>query len=114
MVAAIIRNTGPRGPRFFLDGEELRFVNVVDASTRDGPRAATDDDRIAHPEAYAAYERDDESMFPGAKPMITFIGEAPAEVAARAPLAVAPPEYAPPAEKPAKRETLSLKTEASA
>jgi hypothetical protein len=77
---AIIRNTGPRGPRFFEDGGELRFVNVVDASTRDGPREATDEDRMAHPEAFRAYEKNDESMFPGAKPMITFSGKRPASV----------------------------------
>lgn len=74
---AIIRNTGPRGPRFYEDGGELKFVNTVDASTRDGPRDATDEDRVAHPEAFAAYERNDESMFPGAKPMIAFSGKRP-------------------------------------
>lgn len=93
---AIIRNTGPRGPRFFEDGGDLRFVNVVDASTRDGPREATDEDRIAHPEAFAAYERADESMFPGATPMITFSGEPPPELSHRPPLAVP----APPREEP--------------
>lgn len=98
---AIIRNTGPRGPRFFEDGGELRFVNVVDASTRDGPREATDEDRLAHPEAFAAYEANDQSMFPGAKPMITFSGEPPPEVASRPPLSVAPPPREEPVEKPA-------------
>jgi hypothetical protein len=105
---AIIRNTGPRGPRFFEDNGTLRFVNVVDASTRDGPRDATDEDRIAHPEAFAALGSSAHDMFPGAKPMVTFSGEPPPELANKPPLAVpAPPREEP---KPPKRETLSLKT----
>lgn len=95
---AIIRNTGPRGPRFFEDGGVLRFVNVVDASTRDGPRDATDEDRQTHPEAFAAFGREDASMFPGAQPMVTFTGEPPPQLSDRKPLAVPPPPRVEPQE----------------
>ena len=50
---ALERMHGPRGPRFWLDGDILRFANHLDASTRDGPRDATDADVAAHPDAYA-------------------------------------------------------------
>lgn len=115
---AIVRNTGPRGPRFYEDGGKLHFVNVVDASTRDGPREATDADQEAFADAYAAFRRGHSGdSFPGAKPMITFSGEPPAELSRKAPLAVAPPEYVPPPEPEAeteapKREKLHLKTQA--
>lgn len=111
-MSTIIRNTGPRGPRFYVDGEALRFVNVVDASTRDGPRDATEEDQAAYPQAYAAFERGDESTFPGAAPMITFSGKRPAGVPDPALLAQAPPPREEPVEA-ASRKTLHLKTEAS-
>lgn len=128
MPAAIIRNTGPRGPRFYEDGEELMFVNVVDASTRDGPRPATEADMEAHPEAVAALKSNETSTFPGAKPLITFVdpnGKRPPDFPDPEKLAKAPepreepePELEPESElemaeggeKP-KRPTLRLKTD---
>lgn len=47
-----------RGPRFYLDGDEVMFVNHLDGSTREGPRAATEEDRRSFPEAYAAMGED--------------------------------------------------------
>jgi hypothetical protein len=91
---AIIRNMGPRGARFYDDNGVLMFVNVVDASTRDGPREATDDDRMANPEAYAKMDASTEDMFPGAKPLITFTGERPAS-APNPELLAKPPEPEP-------------------
>lgn len=49
---ALNRSISMRGPRFYLDGDDLMFVNHIDNSTRDGPRVATDADRAAHPAAY--------------------------------------------------------------
>lgn len=105
MVAAIIRNTGPRGPRFYEDGGELMFVNVVDASTRDGPRPATDADMEAHPEAVGAFKANEESLFPGAKPLITFRGERPPGAPDPERLAKAPPPREEPVEPKAERAT---------
>jgi hypothetical protein len=82
---ALQRNSSPRGPRFYEDGGELKFMQVFDANTIDGPREATDEDRLAHPQAYADYEArqagvaGDES-FPGVKPIVTFKGERPADL----------------------------------
>ncbi len=47
------RSLSMRGARFYRDGEEVMFVHHVDASTREGPRPATDEDRLAHPEEWA-------------------------------------------------------------
>lgn len=66
----LTRNTGPRGPRFFDEGDQIMFVHVLDGSTRFGPREATDQDRAEHPEAWKVYSQADES-FPGTPP-VTF------------------------------------------
>jgi hypothetical protein len=47
------RRISPRGPRFWLDGEVVMFARQIDASTREGPRAATEADRAAWPDALA-------------------------------------------------------------
>jgi len=46
-----------RGPRFYPERGKAMFVNHIDASTREGPREATDEDRAAHPKAWAAYRK---------------------------------------------------------
>jgi len=48
------RSVSIRGARFYREGGQVMFVRHLDASTREGPRAATDEDRVAHPEAWAA------------------------------------------------------------
>jgi len=44
-----------RGPRFYMDGDALTFVNHFDGFTREGPRPATKEDSEAHPEAWANF-----------------------------------------------------------
>ncbi|HEY5412902.1 MAG TPA: hypothetical protein VIJ94_19470 [Caulobacteraceae bacterium] len=53
---ALQRSVSQRGARFYQDGEQIMFVRHLDASTREGPRAATEADRAAHPDAWAAFE----------------------------------------------------------
>ena len=52
---ALQRSVSMRGARFYRDGEEVVFVHHLDASTREGPRLATDEDRAAHPDEWAAF-----------------------------------------------------------
>jgi hypothetical protein len=47
------RSLSIRGARFFRDGDQVMFVRHLDASTREGPRPATDEDRVSHPDAWA-------------------------------------------------------------
>lgn len=82
---ALLRNSSPRGPRFYEDDGELLFMHVFDPNTVDGPRHATDEDRVAHPAAYAEYERRAadpgvQDVFPGVKPPVTFKGEPPEDL----------------------------------
>jgi hypothetical protein len=51
---ALERRISLRGPRFWREDAALMFVNQIDASTRDGPRPATEDDKAAWPQAFAA------------------------------------------------------------
>lgn len=64
---ALQRSVSIRGPRFFRDGETEMFVNYLDASTRDGPRKATKEDRANHADAYAAFKAEKEAE--GLRPM---------------------------------------------
>jgi hypothetical protein len=106
-MSAIIRNVGPRGPRFYEDQGALMFINVIDASTKEGPREATDEDRKEHPRAYEAMGANMDDLFPGAKPLISFTGRAP-------PGTPDPTLLAKPAlEEPAPRAKLHLKGEAA-
>lgn len=66
---ALQRSIAIRGPRFYLDGEELMFVNHLDGSTREGPRLATEADREAHPGAWGALENAPADPF---KPLLAF------------------------------------------
>ncbi len=50
------RRISLRGPRFWRDGQVVMFERHLDGSTREGPRPATDADRAAHPEAFAALD----------------------------------------------------------
>ncbi len=52
------RSVSIRGARFYRDGETVMFVRHLDASTREGPRPATDEDRSAHADAWMAFEAD--------------------------------------------------------
>lgn len=52
---ALQRSVSIRGARFYQDGEEVAFVRHLDASTREGPRPATDADRAEHPDAWAQF-----------------------------------------------------------
>jgi hypothetical protein len=58
-----------RGPRFFERDGELMFENVIDGSTRFGPRPATDEDRARYPGAYAQMG-DDPQINP---PLVTYV-----------------------------------------
>lgn len=49
------RLLGPRGPRFYGEGAQIMFVNVLDSTTREGPRQATKADSLAHVEAWAKF-----------------------------------------------------------
>jgi hypothetical protein len=40
-----------------MDGTVLKFVNFIDGSTWDGPRVATNQDMLDHPDALAKAER---------------------------------------------------------
>jgi hypothetical protein len=51
MPQVLQRSVSVRGPKFFHDGNVLMFVFWYDASTRDGPRPATNDDMLAYPDA---------------------------------------------------------------
>ncbi len=53
---ALQRSVSVRGARFYREGEAVMFVRHLDASTREGPRAATEADKAAHPEAWAAFQ----------------------------------------------------------
>jgi hypothetical protein len=75
----IVRNSGPRGPRFYAVDRELMFVNVIDGSTCHGPRPATAEDKAEHPDAYARFKAGTPDEIPGAKPIVTFKGERPAD-----------------------------------
>jgi len=48
------RRISLRGPRFWREAGRLMFARQIDASTRDGPRPATETDRAAFPDALAA------------------------------------------------------------
>ncbi len=50
------RSVSIRGARFYREGEEVMFVRHLDASTREGPRPATDEDRAVHPDAWMAFD----------------------------------------------------------
>ena len=57
------RLIGLRGPKFYEvagddDSRTLMFVNYMDSNTRDGPRPATEDDSLAHPEAWTAFTKE--------------------------------------------------------
>ncbi len=52
---ALKRSINIRGPHFYAEDGMLMFVNHFDASTRDGPRAATKDDSLEHPEAWSKF-----------------------------------------------------------
>lgn len=62
---ALNRMIAPRGPRFFVDDGQMLFVNYLDGSTREGPRPATKEDSLIHPEAWAAFVDDVEAQEAG-------------------------------------------------
>ena len=53
---ALQRSVSVRGARFYPEGDEVMFVRHLDASTREGPRFATEADKAAHAEAWAAFQ----------------------------------------------------------
>lgn len=67
------RNNAPRGPRFYKDDGKLLFVNILDGSTREGPRPATADDKATHAEAFEVFKSGEEPAFPGSKPLVSFV-----------------------------------------
>ena len=70
---ALERMIGLRGAHFYRGPEgELLFVNHLDSSTRDGPRAAVKEDSLEHPEAWAKFAMGDDQAEPFA-PIATFI-----------------------------------------
>ena len=70
------RRISLRGPRFWIEGDELMFCNQIDGSTRDGPRLATNTDAEAHPEAFAASEAEQNQADPPGKPLVTAVDPA--------------------------------------
>lgn len=71
---ALQRSSAPRGARFYYDAdaETILFLNVLDATSRIGPRPATDEDREAHPDAWAVLEGTKPDPITAFAPMITF------------------------------------------
>lgn len=69
---ALQRSSAPRGARFYEDGGEIMFVHVLDATSRIGPREATDADRAEHPESWRRYEDDLPDPATEFAPMVTF------------------------------------------
>ena len=63
------RRISLRGPRFWREGELLMFAHQLDASTRDGPRTATDADKAAFPDALAQAEVETDAA-PGASILV--------------------------------------------
>lgn len=59
---ALNRIIAPRGPKFFVDQDAMMFVLYLDGSTREGPRAATREDSLAHPDAWSAFVADVEAQ----------------------------------------------------
>ena len=57
---ALQRSVSMKGAKFYRQGGKLMFVLHIDASTRDGPREATAEDLDAYPDAFAAFEEDDD------------------------------------------------------
>ena len=51
------RSVSIRGARFYREDDQVMFVRHLDASTREGPRPATDEDKAAHPEAWKEFEQ---------------------------------------------------------
>lgn len=71
-MAVVRRSGGPRGPRFYQDGDALMFVNVIDGMTQDGPRVATDDDQAGHPDALAIYRGEKPDPMASFAPIVKF------------------------------------------
>jgi hypothetical protein len=63
------RRISLRGPRFWRDGGALMFAHQLDASTREGPRPATDADKAAFPGALAQAEVETDDA-PGAPVLV--------------------------------------------
>jgi hypothetical protein len=57
---ALQRSVSLRGAKFYRQGASLMFVLHLDASTRVGPREAIVEDLEAWPDAFAAFEADDD------------------------------------------------------
>lgn len=79
-----------RGAKFFMEGEgeekALMFVFHYDIFTREGPRPATEEDTLQHPNAWAAFVAETEGetpVFPGAAEatVTTIEGEGPTDPA---------------------------------
>jgi hypothetical protein len=76
------RSNAPRGPRFYQDDGNLMFLNVVDSMTQDGPREATDEDRLSNPQAWEIFEGTRPDPVAAFAPMVQFAdppGGRPAE-----------------------------------
>jgi hypothetical protein len=64
---ALQRSVSIRGARFYQEGDQVMFVRHLDASTREGPRAATNQDRWTHPEAWGEFDADRPPAAPSPK-----------------------------------------------
>jgi hypothetical protein len=62
----------PRGPKFFEADDGLMFVLYLDASTRQGPRPATKQDTLDHPQAWAAFTAELQASERGEEPADPF------------------------------------------
>jgi hypothetical protein len=69
------RRISLRGPRFWRDGGALMFARQLDASTREGPRPATDADKAAFPDALARADVETDAA-PGAAILVASEAEA--------------------------------------
>ena len=81
---ALQRNSAPRGVRFYIDTvegvETIMFLHVIDACTRNGPRAALTEDMEEHPAEWSAFEEGTAYLPPGSVPLITFSTPEGAEI----------------------------------
>lgn len=69
---ALQRSSAPRGARFYEEDGKVMFINVLDATTRFGPREATDEDMAEHPAAFEFFAGGGEPMPPGFVPVVAF------------------------------------------
>jgi len=71
---ALERQMVIRGPKFFMDGDTVKFVHHLDGSTRIGPRELAPEDPDVYAEAWKAFSDEQKGMGQPEplRPMVTF------------------------------------------